>query len=196
MNNERFERILCYNNLEFQLQEYYGGQVKTDRREFISKTCKCLAYCAIPSALLTIQGCEDNVDSYDSTGDDTGNNDSDSDGSGGSGGGNTSNSISFNLDEQPYSDLKVVGNSIVTSGNKIDNVGLLLYRKSENEILAFTRRCTHAGYEIGAFSGGVSVCSSGHGGRFDTNGKAVSRPATGSLRQYQAVLSGSTLTIS
>ena len=67
---------------------------------------------------------------------------------------------------------------------------------AENEILAFTRRCTHAGYEIGAFSGGVSVCSSGHGGRFDTNGKAVSRPATGSLRQYQAVLSGSTLTIS
>ena len=79
---------------------------------------------------------------------------------------------------------------------KIDNIGLLLYRKSENEILAFTRRCTHAGYEIGAFSGGVSVCSSGHGGRFDTNGKAISRPATGSLRQYQAVLSGSTLTIS
>ena len=79
MNNERFERILFDNNLGFQLQEYYGGQVKTDRREFISKTCKCLAYCAIPSALLTIQGCEDNVDPYDSTSDDTGNNDSDSD---------------------------------------------------------------------------------------------------------------------
>ena len=38
MNNERFERILFVNNLGFQLQEYCGGQVKTDRREFISKT--------------------------------------------------------------------------------------------------------------------------------------------------------------
>ena len=170
--------------------------MKTDRREFISKTCKCLVYCAIPTALLTIQGCEDNVDPYDSTSDDKDNNDSDSDGSGGSGGGNTTNSITFNLNEQPYSALQVVGNSIVTPGNNIDKVGLLLYRKSENEILAFTRRCTHAGYEIGAFSGGVSVCSSNHGGRFDTNGKAISRPATGSLKQYQAVLNESTLTIS
>ncbi len=166
--------------------------MKTNRRQFINTASRCLIYCALPVALTSIQGCEDNVDPYENNNEDV----DDTDDSGDTGGGNTSNTIVFNLDEQPYSALKVIGNSIVTGGNKIDSLGLLLYRKSENEILAFTRRCTHAGYEISAFSNGTSNCSSGHGGKFDTNGKAVSSPASGSLKQYKAVIDGNNLTIS
>jgi len=163
------------------------------RREVLIATCRCIAYCSIPFALTAIQGCEDSKsDNNDSQ---SNNNDSNNGDTDGSGDGNPSNSIVFNLDEQPYTALKTIGNSIVTDKNSLDNLGFLLYRKSSSEVLVFTRRCTHAGYEIRAFSNGVSVCSSGHGGKFDLNGKAVSGPASGSLKQYKAVLNGNILTI-
>ena len=67
--------------------------------------------------------------------------------------------------------------------------------KAENEIRAFRNNCTHSGWDLRPFVNGVSVCSSGHGGRFNTNGTAIASPASGTLRQYDTVLDGNSLTI-
>ena len=83
---------------------------------------------------------------------------------------------------------------MVTDGNIIDSQGLLLYRTG-NEIRAFRNNCTHSGWDLRPFVNGVSVCSSGHGGRFNTNGTAIASPASGTLRKYDTVLDGNSLTI-
>ncbi|MAQ43934.1 MAG: hypothetical protein CMG25_05555 [Candidatus Marinimicrobia bacterium] len=59
-----------------------------------------------------------------------------------------------NLIEISFSDhssLEQVGGVSSTSSNSLDNDGLLLYRKSETEIIALSRSCTHAGCPTGDF---------------------------------------------
>ena len=108
-----------------------------ERRDFVNKTCKCLLVCAAPVSLLTLSGCEDNNEEpYNNS-------------RGGSI--NTDLKEIFNLDTNPYTALKTVGNSIVTSGNKVDSSGLILFRKSESEIVCFSRTCTHNGGTISNF---------------------------------------------
>ncbi len=146
------------------------------RREFLETSSKIICACAASSSLALIQSCTNNVaTSPEPNGD--------------------SEELIIDLLTDGFTPLLEEGGSVVTDSNIIDSQGLLLYRTG-NEVRAFRNNCTHSGWDLRPFVNGVSVCISGHGGRFDTNGKAVSRPATGSLRQYQAVLSGSTLTIS
>ena len=83
---------------------------------------------------------------------------------------------------------------MVTDGNIIDSQGLLLYRTG-SEVRAFRNNCTHSGWDLRPFVNGVSVCVSGHGGRFNTNGTAIASPASGTLRRYDTVLDGNSLTI-
>ena len=54
------------------------------------------------------------------------------------------------IDLKEYPDLQV-GSAIALDSNEINNVGLLIYRKSENEFNVLSRVCTHAGGTIGAF---------------------------------------------
>ena len=151
-----------------------------ERRDFVNKTCKCLLVCAAPVSLLTLSGCEDNNEEpYNNS----------------SGGGiNTDLKEIFNLDTNPYTALKTVGNSIVTSGNKVDSSGLILFRKSESEIVCFSRTCTHNGGTISNFINGISTCPN-HSSKFDTNGNPVSGPAGSALSTYRTVLEGTILTV-
>jgi len=151
-----------------------------ERRDFVNKTCKCLLVCAAPVSLLTLSGCEDNNEEpYNN-----------------SSGGNINTDLKeiFNLDTNPYTALKTVGNSIVTSGNKVDSSGLILFRKSESEIVCFSRTCTHNGGTISNFINGISTCPN-HSSKFDTSGNPVSGPAGSALSTYRTALEGTILTV-
>ena len=50
-----------------------------------------------------------------------------------------------------YPDLEDIGGTASIGSNNIDSQGLLLYRKSQNEIIILSRKCTHEGCTIGNF---------------------------------------------
>ena len=151
-----------------------------NRRDFIKNTCSAACACVGVSALGLLQSCEDNK-AYEQNVDDG------------------DNDIQFSIDisQSPYQDLESVGGTAVLSPNSIDSLGLLLIRVSENNINAFSRRCTHSSYSVNAFnSQGLAVCSSGHGGSFTTSGSVAAGPPSARLTSYNTSLNESILTIS
>ena len=103
-------------------------------------------------------------------------------------------SLEFDLASNENLALQSEGGSVITGSNEIDSNGLLLLREA-NTIKAFTNNCTHSGYDLLPFSNGVSICSSGHGGRFNTDGQGISQPASGTLKSYSTSLSDNILTV-
>ena len=136
------------------------------RREFIGEACRFAVLCSSPLLLSTLQSCEDvnneANDDFININEDT---------------------LEFNLEQSPFDKLKVVGGSVATQGNSFDSNGILLFRQSESIILAFSRRCTHAGATLNAFSNGSSRCSS-HGSEFNLSGEPTKGPASSKLDQY------------
>ena len=152
-----------------------------NRRNFIKKSGMAACACVGASALSLLQSCEDNT-AYDQNT----NNDGDND-------------IQFSIDisQAPHQNLESIGGTSVLAPNSIDSLGLLLIRSSENNIKAFSRRCTHSSYSINAFnSQGLAVCSSGHGGSFNTSGSVAAGPPSARLTSYNTSLNESILTIS
>ena len=100
-----------------------------DRRDFIKNTCSAACACIGFSALSLLQSCEDNK-AYEQNVDDN-NNDGDND-------------IQFSIDisQAPHQNLESIGGTSVLAPNSIDSLGLLLIRSSDNNIKAFSRRCT------------------------------------------------------
>ena len=153
-----------------------------DRRDFIKNTCNVACACVGMSALSLLQSCEDNK-AYEQNVD--GNNDG-------------GNDVQFSIDisQSPHQDLESVGGTSVLSPNSIDPLGLLLIRSSENNINAFSRRCTHSSYSLNAFnSQGLAVCSSGHGGSFSKSGSVAAGPPSARLVSYNTSLDENLLTI-
>ena len=154
-----------------------------DRRDFIKNTCSAACACIGVSALSLLQSCEDNK-AYEQNVDDN-NNDGDND-------------IQFSIDisQAPHQNLESIGGTSVLAPNSIDSLGLLLIRSSNDNIKAFSRRCTHSSYSVNEFnSQGLAVCSSGHGGSFNTNGRVAAGPPTANLTSYNTSLENETLTI-
>jgi len=129
------------------------------RREFIGEACRFAVLCSSPLILSTLQSCEDVNNEFNE------------------------DTLEFNLEQSPFDKLKVVGGSVATQGNSFDSNGILLFRESESIILAFSRRCTHAGATLNAFSNGSSRCSS-HGSEFNLSGEPTKGPASSKLDQY------------
>ena len=129
------------------------------RREFIGEACRFAVLCSSPLILSTLQSCEDVNNEFNE------------------------DTLEFNLEQSPFDKLKVVGGSVATQGNSFDSNGILLFRESESIILAFSRRCTHAGATLNAFSNGSSRCSS-HGSEFNLSGEPTKGPASLKLDQY------------
>ena len=50
-----------------------------------------------------------------------------------------------------HTSLQNIGGVSLTGGTEFDSKGLLLYRKSQTEIIALSRECTHNGCAIDAF---------------------------------------------
>ena len=142
------------------------------RREFISNTSKILCACTISSGVSIIQSCTNNVVMPSEEGQE----------------------LSINLELEEYNPLLQDGGSIVIPGNIIDSQGLLLLRTGDT-IKAFTNNCTHSGYDLTPFQNGISTCVSGHGGKFNTSGNAISNPAYGNLREYDTEINQNILII-
>jgi len=80
------------------------------------------------------------------------------------------------------------------TANELDGSGILLYRKSDTSVLAFSGICTHNGCTIGSFQNGTSACPC-HGSQFNTSGSVVNGPAVNALKQYSATIVGNIVTI-
>jgi len=175
------------------------------RRDFIQTSCKYALLCASPFALSTLQSCEDSKADYDDNsepyvppvdgGGDTGTNNGGGDNTGGgdsSGGSGTY--LEYDITSSSLQPLLAVGGSVTIASNAADPNGFLLYRASNTSVLAFTRKCTHAGSSIGAFVNGVSTCP-GHRAKFDISGNVVGGPARSSLKKYNTTLVGNILKV-
>ena len=153
------------------------------RREFIGEACRFAVLCSSPLALSALQSCEDvKSNKDDSINDDdfiTINRDF----------------IEFDLNKVPFDKLKKINGSIATGSNDFDSNGLLLFRLSENSILAFSRRCTHAGASLDAFNNGTSRCPS-HGSEFNLSGIPTRGPANSNLVEYKVEIINDTIKVS
>ena len=145
-----------------------------NRRDFLNTSTKIACACALGATSGVITSCSSVTSSEP---EDT-----------------TGVSLEFDLASNDYSPLQSEGGSVVTGSNEIDSNGLLLLREA-NTIKAFTNNCTHSGYDLLAFSNGTSICSSNHGGRFNTDGQAISQPASGTLKSYSTSLLDTILTV-
>ena len=146
-----------------------------NRRDFLKTSSKVACACALGTGSFLINSCSNpNEPStpIDSTGVE----------------------LDFDLTTDQFIQLQVDGGSVATGINEIDSAGLLLLRSGDN-IKAFTRRCTHQGVQLNAFSNGISVCAFGHGAQFNANGNHISGPGDGSLKSYETLLDGNILTV-
>ena len=146
-----------------------------NRRDFLKTSSKAACACALGAGSLIINSCSNPNESsapIDSTGIE----------------------LDFDLTSNEFIQLQVDGGSVATGINEIDSAGLLLLR-SEDNIKAFTRRCTHQGVQLNAFSNGVSLCAFGHGAQFNADGNHISGPGDGSLKSYETLLDGNILTV-
>ena len=106
------------------------------RREFIEITGKAICACSLGTTSLLINSCsEQNPVSPNTEGIE----------------------LTFDLNDESLQILKTEGGSVITSGNELDSMGLLLLREG-NSIKAFANRCTHASYDLLPFNdSGIST---------------------------------------
>ena len=107
---------------------------------------------------------------------------------------NSDETITVDLSSSENSALAMIGGTLALGANGLDSKGILLYRQSDTNVLAFSRNCTHNGCTIGSFQNGTSACPC-HGSQFDTSGSVVNGPAVNPLSQYSATITGNIVTI-
>ena len=107
---------------------------------------------------------------------------------------NSDETITVDLSSSENSALAMIGGTLALGANGLDSKGILLYRQSDTNVLAFSRNCTHNGCTIGSFQNGTSACPC-HGSQFDTSGSVVNGPAVNPLYQYSATITGNIVTI-
>ncbi len=153
------------------------------RGDFIGEACRFAVLCSTPLTLSVLQSCDDvkneNVEDLDDDDFIDVN----------------KNYIEFDINVSPFNKLKTINGSIATPGNDFDTSGILLFRFSENLILGFSRRCTHAGAALDSFSNGIARCSS-HGSEFNLEGKPTRGPAKTNLVQYKVEINKDTIRVS
>ena len=146
-----------------------------NRREFIKDTLTGISSVAFGSFMLVNQGgCSEGSPTASSN--------------------NSDQTITVDLSLSENSALVTVGGALALGSNVIDSKGILLYRQSDTNVLAFSRNCTHNGCTIGSFQNGTSACPC-HGSQFNTSGSAVIGPAVNPLTQYSAAIADNIVTI-
>ena len=108
---------------------------------------------------------------------------------------NSDETITVDLSSSENSALAMIGGTLALGANVLDSKGILLYRQSDTNVLAFSRNCTHNGCTIESFdNNGISACPC-HGSQFNTSGSVVNGPAVNPLTQYSATITGNIVTI-
>jgi len=103
--------------------------------------------------------------------------------------------LTVDLSVEENAPLKTVGKAVYVTDPADKDRPIILYRKDEEHVTAFSSKCTHRGGPVGLpDKDGIAECG-WHGARFDTDGKVVKRPAKKDLKQYGATLEGTLVTI-
>lgn len=110
------------------------------------------------------------------------------DNGGGSGGGGNSNEIIVDLSEPAYSALSTVGGS-ANKGN------IIIIRVSDTSYIALSNICTHQACTVGYVHASTELVCPCHGSKYSTSGAVLNGPAPASLKKYNVVKTGNTLTI-
>ena len=157
------------NNINALLNNY------CNRREFVKDTITGIGTVAFGSFMLVNQsGCSEGSPTAPNNSDET---------------------IIVDLSLSENSALAMVSGTLALGSNVIDSKGILLYRQSDTNVLAFSRNCTHNGCTIESFdNNGISACPC-HGSQFDTSGNVLNGPAINPLTQYSASITGNIVTI-
>ena len=173
--------------------------IDTSRREFIRKAS---AITLVGGTAFILEACgggsptsSDNGDNDNTGGGDTG---------GGNTGGETGNGYSNDAATKTitiditkiHQSLQTIGGGIALNSNEtFDNRGIIVLRTSTSGVRALSRVCTHQGQSVIINSSANNLLCPSHNSIFDLNGNVISGPASGSLTKYNAILSGSIITI-
>jgi Rieske Fe-S protein len=103
--------------------------------------------------------------------------------------------IALDLTKPENAALTKIGGSqkVAIPGNKKIKP-IIVVRKSETEVVAFSSKCPHLGCEVKLPEGNSIKCPC-HGSIFDIDGKVTHGPARSNLAPYMATLAGSVITI-
>lgn len=71
---------------------------------------------------------------------------------------------------------------------------IIVVRSSDTEATAFSSKCPHMGCAVAPAEGGVLLCPC-HNSKFDMQGNVTGGPAKSNLKQFSAVLDGTTITV-
>jgi cytochrome b6-f complex iron-sulfur subunit len=106
---------------------------------------------------------------------------------------NPTNKIDFtiNITNNPYTNLNTAGGFYVDRTNNI-----IIARTLTNDFIAVSSVCTHQQVTIDFQANNNRFYCSAHGSAFYTTGAVLNGPASSALKQYKAVLTGSSLRIS
>ena len=170
------------------------------RRNFIKQATTLTI---IGGSAFILEACGGGGSSPTSSDDGTGGGDT---GGGSGGNGNGGGDTGYNYDattgiitidiSKIHTTLQTVGTGIALAPSiTFDDRGIIVLRTSTQSVKALSRRCTHQGNTVNIDSTNNNLLCPSHGSVFDFNGNVVSGPATSSLTQYSASLSGTMITI-
>ena len=173
------------------------------RRNFIKQATTLTI---IGGSAFILEACGGGGSSPTSSDDGTGGGDTGGGDTGGGSGGNGGGDTGYNYDattgtitidiSKIHTTLQTVGTGIALAPSiTFDDRGIIVLRTSTQSVIALSRRCTHQGNTVNIDSANNNLLCPSHDSVFDFNGNVVSGPATSSLTQYSASLSGTIITI-
>ncbi len=102
--------------------------------------------------------------------------------------------IVLDVKKPEYQALATVGGAVTIPNPSTAHKPIIVTRTSETTVAAFSSICPHLGCKVALPVNGVIVCPCHHS-TFDLSGKVTHGPAKTDLYQFDAALSGSTITI-
>lgn len=91
--------------------------------------------------------------------------------------------------------LKTAGGAVMVENPNGRKKTIIVYRKSESEVIAFDATCPHKGGPILLPKEGEMVCK-WHKAKFDLTGKVIKGPAKKDLSQFPTLLEENSVTVS
>ncbi len=102
--------------------------------------------------------------------------------------------ISIDLSKSENSALNTIGGARKIPNPRDKKRPIIVTRVSENDVAAFSSKCTHFGCEV-ALPAKAAIACPCHGATFDLKGKVTGGPARKDLQPFVATLTGSLITI-
>lgn len=103
--------------------------------------------------------------------------------------------LTLDLQKEENKVLAAAGGAVLVDNPNKRKGKILVYRKSDTEVLAFDATCTHKGGPLQSPKNGELVCK-WHKAKFNLEGEVLKGPAKKSLSQYPSMVEGLLITIS